>query len=75
MEGLSIRGISRCLGVARETVARALRAKGLSVYRPAPSPSKLDSFKGRIADLQAEYPRLSAMLVRAILNAEGYWEG
>jgi len=56
-------------------VARALRAKGLSVYRPAPSPSKLDSFKGRIADLQAEYPRLSAMLVRAILNAEGYWEG
>ena len=75
VEGMSIRGISRRLGVARETVTRALRATGPPVYRRAAKPSKLDPFKVRIADLLAEYPRLSAVRVREILSAEGYTGG
>jgi len=75
VEGMSIRGISRRLEVARETVARALRAKGPPVYRRRAARSKLDPFKGRIADLLAEYPRLSAVRVREILRAEGYTGG
>ena len=75
VEGMSIRGISRRLGLARETVSRAVRAKGPPVYRRAARPSQLDAFKGRIAELLAEYPRLSAVRVREILSAEGYTGG
>ena len=75
VEGMSIRSISRQLGVARETVTRALRAQGPPVYRRRPRPSKLDPFKGRIAELLAEYPRLSGVRVREILSAEGYTGG
>jgi len=75
VEGMSIRAISRRLGVARETVTRAVRAKGPPMYRRARQPSKLDSFKGRIADLLAESPRLSAVRFREILGAEGYTGG
>jgi transposase len=75
VEGMSIRGISRRLGLARETVTRAVRAKGPPVYRRAAQVSKVDPFKGRIAELLAEYPRLSAVRVREILSAEGYTGG
>jgi transposase len=66
VEGMSIRGISRRLGLARETVTRALRAKGPPVYRRAAQPSQLDAFKGRIAELLAECPRLSAVRFRVL---------
>jgi transposase len=75
VEGMSIRAISRRLGVARETVTRAVRAKSPPVYRRAGRPSKLDPFKGRIAELLVEFPRLSAVRVREILSAEGYAAG
>lgn len=75
VEGMSIRGISRRLGLARETVTRAVQAKGPPVYRRAAQPSKLDRFKGRIAELLAEYPRLSAVRFREILGTEGYTGG
>lgn len=75
VEGMSIRGISRRLRVARETVTRALRANGPPAYRRTAQPSKLDPFKGRIAELLAEYPRLSGVRVREILSAEGYTGG
>jgi transposase len=75
VEGMSIRDISRRLGKARETVAGALRAKEPPVYRRALRPSKLDPFKGRIAELLAEYPRLSAVRVCEILSNEGYLGG
>jgi len=44
VEGMSIRGISRRLGLARETVTRAVQAKGPPVYQRAARPSKLDRF-------------------------------
>jgi len=75
VEGMSIRGISRRLGLARDTTTRAVRSKGPPEYRRAAQPSKLDPFKGRMAELLAEYPRLSAVRFREILSAEGYMGG
>ena len=75
VEGMSIRGISRRLGLARDTTTRAVRSKRPPEYRRAAQPSKLDPFKGRMAELLAEYPRLSAVRFREILSAEGYTGG
>ena len=72
VEGVSIRAISRRLGVDRRTVDRALSSEDMPVYHRAPSPSKLDPFKERIGDLLAEYPDLSAVRVREILQQEGF---
>jgi transposase len=75
VEGMSIRGISQHLGVARKTVARALRMEEAPKYRRAREPSKLDPFKARIGDLLAEYPRLSAVRVHEIISGEGFQGG
>ncbi len=75
VEGMSIRGISQHLGVARKTVARALRMKEAPKYWRTREPSKLDSFKARIGDLLAEYPRLSAVRVHEIISGEGFQGG
>ncbi len=75
VEGMSIRGISQHLGVARKTVARALRTEEAPKYRRAREPSKLDPFKARIGDLLAEYPRLSAVRVHEIISGEGFQGG
>ena len=75
MEGMSIRAISRRLGMARETVTRVLRASGPPVYQRAAQASKLDPFKRRIAELLAEYPRLSAVRVHEIICGEGFQGG
>ena len=75
VEKLSIRAIGRKLGLARNTVREVLRSEGPPGYSRAPGASKLDPFKGRIADLLAEYPRLSAVRVREILSNEGYSGG
>jgi transposase len=72
VDGLSIRGIARQLRLARNTVRQALRSMDPPRYIRETSPSKLDAFKGRIADLLAEYPQLSAVRVQEILAAEGY---
>jgi transposase len=75
VERLSIRAIGRKLGLARNTVREVLRSERPLEYRRTAGPSKLDPFKGRIAELLAEYPRLSAVRVREILSAEGYTGG
>jgi transposase len=75
VERLSIRAIGRKLGLARNTVREVLRSERPPEYRRTAGPSKLDPFKGRIAELLAEYPRLSAVRVREILSAEGYTGG
>jgi transposase len=75
VEKLSIRAIGRRLGLARNTVREVLRSEGPPGYSRAPGPSNLDPFKGRIAELLKEYPRLSAVRVREILSSEGYSGG
>jgi transposase len=75
VEGMSIRAIGRRLRLARNTVREVLRSERPPEYRREAGRSKLDPFEGRIADLLAEYPRLSAVRVREILSAEGYSGG
>jgi transposase len=75
IEGLSIKAIGRKLRLARNTVREVLRSEGPPEYRRRTGASKLDPFKGRIAELLAEYPRLSGVRVREILSAEGYTGG
>jgi transposase len=75
VEGLSIKAIGRRMGVARNTVREVLRSDSPPQYHRPPGPSKLDPFQGRIAELIAEYPRLSAVRVREILTQEGFTGG
>jgi transposase len=75
VDGLSIRKIARQLRVARNTVRAVLRSAEPPRYLRESGPSKLDPFRGRIAELLAEYPRLSAVRVQEILAAEGYAGG
>jgi transposase len=72
VEGLSQRAIARRLGIARDTVAAALRRDEPPTYRRAPRGSKVDPFAGRIAELIGQYPELSAVRVHEILAGEGY---
>jgi len=75
VEGLSIKAIGRRMRIARNTVREVLRSDGPPQYHRPPGPSKLDPFKGRIADLIAEYPKLSAVRVREILTQEDFAGG
>jgi transposase len=45
-QGLSIKAISRRLGISRNTVRAALCREGPPVYARPAKPSKLDPFKG-----------------------------
>jgi transposase len=75
VEHLSVRAIARRLGLARNTVRSALRSADPPGYDRAPRPSCLDPFNNRIAELLAQFPDLSAVRVREILQAEGYAGG
>jgi len=75
VEGLSIKAIGRRMRIARNTVREVLRSDGPPQYHRPPGPSKLDPFKGRIAELIAEYPKLSAVRVREILTQEDFAGG
>ena len=75
VEGLSIKAIGRRMRVARNTVREVLRSGAPPQYHRPAGPSKLDPFKGRIAELIGEYPKLSAVRVREILTQEGFTGG
>jgi len=75
VEGLSIKAIGRRMRVARNTVREVLRSDGPPQYHRPAGPSKLDPFKGRIAELIGEYPQLSAVRVREILTQDGFAGG
>ena len=72
VEKLSQRAIARRLGIARDTVAAALKREEPPRYRRAPGGSKLDPYKPRIAELLGRYPELSGVRVYEIVRAEGY---
>jgi len=76
VEKMSIKAISRRMGVARNTVRTALRSSEPPKYRRAAKrPSKLDPYRGRIKELLEEFPELSAVRVREILAEEGFEGG
>jgi len=72
VERLSIRAIARRLRLSRNTVRRALRPSEPPKCGRKGRPSKLDLYKGRIAELLEEFPRLSAVRVHEILTDEGF---
>lgn len=73
IEKMSIKAIARRTGVARNTVRSALRSSEPPQYsRTVKRVSKLDPYKGRIAELLEEFPRLSGVRVHEILTDEGF---
>ncbi len=62
-EGVPIKEIARRLGVARNTVRRALASDEPPKYTRAPKGSVVDSFEPRIRVLLAEWPRMPAPVV------------
>ena len=69
--GLSSRAISRQLGVARDTVARALASPGPPVYSRPPVPSGFDPFEPAVSELLRECPSMPA----SVLAERVGWKG
>jgi len=74
-QGVSIKAISRELGVGRNTVRRALRREGPPAYRRSAAPGKLDPFKDYLLARLAEFPELSAAALLEEVRAQGYGGG
>jgi transposase len=62
-EGVSIKEISRRLGVARNTVRAALRSEAPPVFQRAPRPSVVDVVEPQIRELLREFPRMPATVI------------
>ena len=62
-EGLSIKEITRRLGVARNTVRSALRAEGPPVFQRQRRASAVDAFEPTIRELLEEFPRMPATVL------------
>jgi len=75
VEHLSIRAMARRLGLSRNTVRSALRTTNPPHYDRAPEPSCVDPFRNCIAEILAEFPEISAVRIREILQPDGYTGG
>jgi hypothetical protein len=75
VEGRSQREVARLTGLARETVARALRSDEPPRYVRAPAPSKLDLFKVWIEDQLRADPRIPSQRLRELAVELGYEGG
>jgi transposase len=75
VEKLSNRAIARRLGVHRNTVTRALSSQLLPTHSTAARPTQLDDHKPRIQSLLDDYPELSGVRIREILQENGYRGG
>ena len=84
-QGLSLRAISRALGISRNTV-RVLVAAHVSaretehqaLAKPplrAPRASKVDAYQVRVAELLRQYPDITAQRVFETLREEGFTGG
>lgn len=62
-EGLSIKEITRRLGVARNTVRSALRSDSPPVFDRKPRPSAVDAVEPAIRELLEEFPRMPATVI------------
>src|SRR5918994_4392828 len=62
-ESLSIKEIVRRLGVARNTVRKALRSDGPPVFDRKPRPSALGAHEAAIRQLLEEFPRMPATVI------------
>jgi transposase len=80
-QGVTRRAIARALGVSRNTVRALLDAheqgrdtEHVAITRPsrAPRPTKIDTYKPRVAELMARFPNITAQRVFEILKDEGF---
>jgi transposase len=62
-EGLSIKEISRRLGVARNTVRSAVRSEAPPVFDRKPRPSAVDAVESQVRELLAEFARMPATVI------------
>lgn len=74
-EGMSVRGIAKHLGVARDTVARAVASEVPPRYVRAPAPSRFDVVEPRVRVLLKEFPSMPASVVaeRVGWSGSGSW--
>lgn len=81
-QGLHRRAIARAVGVSRNTVRKILEAHGharrdkQAALAPPPArlprPQKIDLFRGRVAELIARFPDITAQRIFEELRAAGY---
>jgi transposase len=71
-EGLSINEIVRRLGIARNTVRKALRCDEPPVFHRAPRPSAVDAFEAEIHKVLKDHPRIP---VPALAERIGWQRG
>jgi transposase len=72
VRGVSIKGLARRTGLARNTVRTALRADAPPGFRCPERPSKLDPFKEEIHELLRRDPKLPGVRVRELIEPLGF---
>jgi transposase len=74
-EGLSVRAIAKHLGIARDTVTKALALEGPPSYSRPAVPSAFDEFEVRVRQLLAEFPAMPATVIaeRVGWSGSGSW--
>jgi hypothetical protein len=75
VEGRSQRQVALLMGLARETVARAVLSETPPRYSRAPAGSKLDSFRDWICERLREDPTIQAQRLREMATELGYEGG
>jgi hypothetical protein len=75
VEGRSHREVARRLGLARDTVAKAVRSDTPPRYSRAPVASKLDPFKDWICEQLREDPTIESQRLREMAGELGYMGG
>jgi transposase len=75
VEGCSQREVTRRLGLARKTVARALRSETPPKYSRVSAGSKLDPFKEWVCEQLRADPRIPAQRLREMAGELGYGGG
>lgn len=70
-EGMSIRGIAAHLGLARDTVAKALALEGPPTYSRPPVASAFDVFEVRVRQLLAQFPSMPATVIAERVGWDG----
>ena len=75
VEGRSQREVARLLGLARDTVARAVQSETPPRYSRAPAGSKLDPFRDWICEQLREDPTIPSQRLREMACELGYEGG
>src|SRR5712691_7091049 len=75
VERRSQREVARLMGLARDTVARAVRSEAPPRYGRAPAMSKLDAFKEWICEQLEADPRMPSQRLREMASDLGYAGG